>query len=256
MATEIVYNRIAMLRAERGISRRALSDALGVHYQTVGYLERGEYSPSLYLALRIAAYFEVPVEVIFSTEPFPRLGSASVSALASVEAGVQLPEQGGEGLLFSAREGREQRRFEGIVVGDEVLDQRAARRGEPYRDAPTVPGAVLALDQLIVLELGEAARQGPAREAEDVRQLRRALRVRRALAPQHEQRLELPEGQSAGAQAVRPVSVEAADDRGHPVEDLLLEDIQPGQLPGPRLDVLIDGVSHHGSLAVKSFCCE
>ena len=80
MATEIVYNRIAMLRAERGISRRALSDALGVHYQTVGYLERGEYSPSLYLALRIAAYFEVPLEVIFSTEPFPRLGSASASA--------------------------------------------------------------------------------------------------------------------------------------------------------------------------------
>ena len=34
-----------------------------MHYQTVGYLERGEYSPSLYLALRLAAYFEVPVEV-------------------------------------------------------------------------------------------------------------------------------------------------------------------------------------------------
>ena len=55
-----------MLRAERGISRRQLADALGVHYQTVGYLERGEYSPSLHLALRIAEYFEVPVEVLFS----------------------------------------------------------------------------------------------------------------------------------------------------------------------------------------------
>lgn len=72
---ETVYNRIAMLRAERGISRRQLADALGVHYQTIGYLERGEYSPSLYLALTIAAYFEVPVEVLFSLEPFPRLGS-------------------------------------------------------------------------------------------------------------------------------------------------------------------------------------
>jgi putative transcriptional regulator len=80
MATELVDNRIAMLRAERGISRRALSDALGVHYQTVGYLERGEYSPSLHLALRIAAYFEVPVEVVFSTEPFPRLGTSAASA--------------------------------------------------------------------------------------------------------------------------------------------------------------------------------
>lgn len=70
-----VYNRIAMLRAERGISRRQLAAALGVHYQTVGYLERGEYSPSLHLALRIAAYFEVPLEVVFSTSPFARLGS-------------------------------------------------------------------------------------------------------------------------------------------------------------------------------------
>jgi putative transcriptional regulator len=75
--SETIYNRIAVLRAERGISRRQLAEALGVHYQTVGYLERGEYSPSLYLALRIAEYFEVPVEVVFSTEPFPRIGSSS-----------------------------------------------------------------------------------------------------------------------------------------------------------------------------------
>lgn len=73
--SEAIFNRIAMLRAERGISRRQLSKALGVHYQTIGYLERGEYSPSLYLALKIAEFFEVPVEVIFSTTPFPRLGS-------------------------------------------------------------------------------------------------------------------------------------------------------------------------------------
>jgi putative transcriptional regulator len=77
--SEVIYNRIAVLRAERGISRRQLAEALGVHYQTVGYLERGEYSPSLYLALRIAEYFEIPVEVVFSTEPFPRIGSAERS---------------------------------------------------------------------------------------------------------------------------------------------------------------------------------
>ena len=78
--TDTVYNRIAMLRAERNISRRQLADALGVHYQTVGYLERGEYSPSLYLALRIAETFEVPVEVVFSTKPFPRIGVVEGSA--------------------------------------------------------------------------------------------------------------------------------------------------------------------------------
>lgn len=72
---DVVHNRIAMLRVERGISRRQLAEALGVHYQTVGYLERAEYSPSLLLALQIADYFGVNVEVIFSLKPFPRLGS-------------------------------------------------------------------------------------------------------------------------------------------------------------------------------------
>ena len=73
---ETVHNRIAMLRVERGVSRRELATTLGVHYQTVGYLERGEYSPSLHLSLRIAEYFAVPVELIFSLTPFRRIGSA------------------------------------------------------------------------------------------------------------------------------------------------------------------------------------
>lgn len=77
---EVVHNRIAMLRAERGISRRELADALGVHYQTIGCLERGEYSPSLYLALRIVEHFEVPVEVIFSTKAFPPIGDVGNAA--------------------------------------------------------------------------------------------------------------------------------------------------------------------------------
>ncbi len=79
-ASEAVHNRIAMLRIERGISRRELAEGVGVHYQTIGYLEREEYSPSLYLALRIAEYFGVPVEVVFSTTPFPRLGTGERSA--------------------------------------------------------------------------------------------------------------------------------------------------------------------------------
>ncbi|MCW5954447.1 MAG: helix-turn-helix transcriptional regulator [Propionibacteriaceae bacterium] len=84
---DIVHNRIAMLRAERGISRRQLADALGVHYQTIGYLERGEYSPSLHLALHLADYFGVSTEVIFSLRPFPRLGSEPASVLPA-EAGI------------------------------------------------------------------------------------------------------------------------------------------------------------------------
>jgi putative transcriptional regulator len=65
-----IQNRIAVLRAERGLSRQQLSDALGINYQTVGYLERGEYNPSLELAFRIAEYFSLPLEAVFSRQPF------------------------------------------------------------------------------------------------------------------------------------------------------------------------------------------
>lgn len=68
-----LYNRIAVLRAERGISRQDLADAVGVNYQTIGFLERGNYGPSLKLAFQIAAFFQLPVEAIFATEPFTPL---------------------------------------------------------------------------------------------------------------------------------------------------------------------------------------
>ena len=64
-----IYNRIPVLRAERGLSRLELADALGVNYQTIGYLERGEYRPSLELALRLSQYFGLPVEAVFSLSP-------------------------------------------------------------------------------------------------------------------------------------------------------------------------------------------
>lgn len=72
---EIVFNRLPLLRADRGISRSELAEALGIHYQTIGYIERGEYAPSLNLALRIAQYFGLPVEAAFALEPFGRLNA-------------------------------------------------------------------------------------------------------------------------------------------------------------------------------------
>ena len=69
MEARKLYNRIAVLRKERGISRKELADEIGVNFQTVGYLEREEYNPSLDLAFRISEYFSLPVELIFSTQP-------------------------------------------------------------------------------------------------------------------------------------------------------------------------------------------
>ncbi len=68
-----LYNRLAVLRAERGMSRQQLAEQLGVNYQTIGYLERGEYNPSLELAFRISALFAVPIEAVFSRTPFAPL---------------------------------------------------------------------------------------------------------------------------------------------------------------------------------------
>jgi len=70
-----LYNRIAVLRTERGLTRQALAAALGINYQTVGYLERGEYNPSLELAFRIAEYVGLPIDAIFSRTPFPPMSS-------------------------------------------------------------------------------------------------------------------------------------------------------------------------------------
>jgi len=55
------------------MSRQQLADALGVNPQTVGYVERGDYNPSLELALRISEVFNLPIEAIFSRRPFKPL---------------------------------------------------------------------------------------------------------------------------------------------------------------------------------------
>ena len=39
-----VHNRLAVPRAERGLSRRQFADKLGINYQTIGYIERGDYN--------------------------------------------------------------------------------------------------------------------------------------------------------------------------------------------------------------------
>ena len=65
-----LHNRLGVLRAERQLSRQDLADALDINYQTIGFLERGDYSPSLTLALQISAFFKLPVEAIFSLAPF------------------------------------------------------------------------------------------------------------------------------------------------------------------------------------------
>ena len=65
---ERIANRIEELRLKAGLSRQELADQVGVHYQTIGYIERGEYSPSLVLALEISDVLRKRVEDVFSLE--------------------------------------------------------------------------------------------------------------------------------------------------------------------------------------------
>lgn len=68
-----IHNRIAMFRADAGLSRRDLAEVVGVNPQTIGFLERGDYKPSLELALALAEHFGVEVEQVFSFHEFPSL---------------------------------------------------------------------------------------------------------------------------------------------------------------------------------------
>lgn len=81
----VLHNRLAVLRAERDLTRQQLADALNVNYQTIGYLERGEYNPSLELALRAAEYFGLPVEAIFSRHSFTPMSAQLYGADGSGE---------------------------------------------------------------------------------------------------------------------------------------------------------------------------
>ena len=59
-------NRLKVLRAERDWSQSDLADRLDVSRQSVNAIETGKYDPSLPLAFRIAALFELPIEAIFA----------------------------------------------------------------------------------------------------------------------------------------------------------------------------------------------
>jgi putative transcriptional regulator len=81
----MLHNRIAVLRSERKLSRAELAGTVGVNVQTIGFLERGDHSPSLELAFRIAGVFGLPIEAVFSPEPF-RLLSEQVYQMQRREA--------------------------------------------------------------------------------------------------------------------------------------------------------------------------
>ena len=63
---EIISNKVYELRFKASITQEALADAIGVTRQTIIAIEKGNYTPSVILALKIAKFFKKPLEQIFS----------------------------------------------------------------------------------------------------------------------------------------------------------------------------------------------
>ena len=61
-------NRLKEYRAKTGVNQSDMGRLVGVSRQTISMIERGDYSPSVTLALKIARYFGVLVEDIFQYE--------------------------------------------------------------------------------------------------------------------------------------------------------------------------------------------
>lgn len=64
-----VYNCLRSIRSESDLTQAALAEKVGVSRQTIIAMEKGSYTPSLDLALVIAAIFKRPIEEIFNLEP-------------------------------------------------------------------------------------------------------------------------------------------------------------------------------------------
>lgn len=63
---DAIHNSIAAFRETKGISQATLAEEVGVSRQTIIAIEKGNYSPTIILALKIARYFGVCVDDLFS----------------------------------------------------------------------------------------------------------------------------------------------------------------------------------------------
>ena len=62
---EIIQNEVYTLRTKKGVTQEQLAEKMGVSRQTVIAIEKGNYTPSVLLALKLADFFGQPVEKVF-----------------------------------------------------------------------------------------------------------------------------------------------------------------------------------------------
>ncbi|WP_462181321.1 helix-turn-helix transcriptional regulator [Pseudoalteromonas gelatinilytica] len=63
-----MQNNIAKFRKDKGLSQQELADAIAVSRKTISTVETGRFIPSVIIALKIAAHFELNVEQLFTLD--------------------------------------------------------------------------------------------------------------------------------------------------------------------------------------------
>jgi putative transcriptional regulator len=63
-----VINHIRDIRQKKGITKMKMAEDLQVTRQTINAIEKNKYNPSLELALKLIAYFDMPIDEIFILE--------------------------------------------------------------------------------------------------------------------------------------------------------------------------------------------
>ena len=62
---DYISNKVGVLRAQKRVTQEKLAEKVQVSRQTISAIEKGNYTPSVLLAIKIAGFFKVSVEDIF-----------------------------------------------------------------------------------------------------------------------------------------------------------------------------------------------
>lgn len=63
--SEYIVNQVNKLRTDKGVTQEELAEKVQVSRQTIIAIEKGNYTPSILLSLKISKFFNIPIEKIF-----------------------------------------------------------------------------------------------------------------------------------------------------------------------------------------------
>ncbi|MBY9005399.1 MAG: helix-turn-helix transcriptional regulator [Candidatus Lokiarchaeota archaeon] len=88
----MLKSNIKEFREEKGLTQIELADLIGVSRQTIYYLEKGDYNPSLTLSFKIAEVLKKPLNKIFFLEPIikSKLESLSLKEVKNIAESINI----------------------------------------------------------------------------------------------------------------------------------------------------------------------